>query len=157
MRIIATLVGVTAAVTLSACVPAEDPAPVQPAQSKAAGGKAGAGNGKAFPIKLAAKRAKAKPSVLSQGGDLSCAKVVVTNQSKKNVEVNPLYFSLTDTGGTKHSTDEALADYEGQIDTTTLAPGENAKGLVCARGKFLPKQIAMTNPLFSEAARAAVA
>lgn len=109
-----------------------------------------------MPIKLRAKRATAARSILSDGGAMSCVRVTVTNQSKKSLPVNPLYFSITDTGGTKHDTSSALGDYEGQIDTMTLAPGENAKGLVCAKGKFTPKVLAMTNELFSDAARAEV-
>jgi hypothetical protein len=153
MRTILTALALTALTAAGCALPEEKPTAVQPAEK--ASGKAKA-KAKVTPIKLQAKRAKAKSSVLSTGGTLSCARVVVTNQSKKNVEVNPLYFSLTDTGGTKHDTTEALAEYEGQVPTTTLAPGENAKGLVCAKGKFTPKIVAMTNPLFSEAARAEV-
>lgn len=142
-------------------VPADDPVAVQSAEPDSKGGKkdtdkdskSGATD---TPIKLQAKRAKASASILSSGDSLSCVRVTVTNQSKKNVAVNPLYFSITDTEGTKHDVGEALAEYEGQIDTTTLAPGENAKGLVCAKGKFTPKVVAMTNELLSEAARAEV-
>jgi hypothetical protein len=72
------------------------------------------------------------------------------------LEVNPLYFSITDTRGFKHDGSSALADYEGQIATTELAPKEKAAGMVCAKGRFTPKVVAMTNPLFSETARAAV-
>ncbi len=49
------------------------------------------------------------------GGALSCVKVTVTNQTKKQLEVNPLYFSITDSDSTKHDTSTALGDYEGQI------------------------------------------
>ncbi|WP_329254595.1 DUF4352 domain-containing protein [Actinoallomurus sp. NBC_01490] len=104
-----------------------------------------------------AKRAKASKSVLSSGHPLSCVKVMVVNQTKKKLEVNPLYFSLTDTGGTKHDVSDALGQYEHEIGTTTLAPREKATGLVCGEGRFTPKVVAMTNPLFSEAARAEVA
>ncbi|MDI3341964.1 MAG: DUF4352 domain-containing protein [Sphaerobacter sp.] len=139
--------------------PADEPTAVQPAESggkDSKDGKSSEPKTTDVPIKLVARRAKADASVLSSGGALSCVRVTVTNQSKKNVEVNPLYFSITDTSGTKHDVGEALAEYEGQIPTTTLAPGENAKGLVCGKGRFTPKQVAMTNPLFSEAARAEV-
>jgi hypothetical protein len=95
--------------------------------------------------------------VLASGHALSCAKVSVTNQTKKKLEVNPLYFALTDTHGTKHDVSDALGEYEHQIGTMTLDPRERATGMVCAEGRFTPKIVAMTNPLFSEAARAQVA
>ncbi|MUN41421.1 DUF4352 domain-containing protein [Actinomadura litoris] len=141
----------------TACDPAaQDPVAVQSTES----GKGATGKGKpksAVPIKLVAKRATATKSVLSSGGALTCVKVTVTNQGKKQLEVNPLYFSITDTGGTKHSTDQVMGEYENAIDTTQLAPGEKATGMVCGKGRFTPKTVAMTNALFSEAARAQVA
>jgi Domain of unknown function (DUF4352) len=105
------------------------------------------------PVKLDAKRAQPQDSVLNTGTPLSCVRVTVTNQSGDDVNVNPLYFSITDTANTKHDAGSALAEYDGAIDTTTLAPHENAKGLVCAEGHFQPKVVAMTDPLFSEIAR----
>jgi hypothetical protein len=142
---------------LAGCSIDTDPTPVQPAEgSPGQNGKPAAAKKKAVPIKLRAKHATAARSVLSDGGAMACVRVTVTNQSRKNIEVNPLYFSITDTGGTKHDTSSALGDYEGEIDTTTLAPGENAKGLVCAKGKFRPRVLAMTNELLSEVARAEV-
>lgn len=151
------LIAITAftVISLGACAPVDnsaDPVPVQAASPD----KAAAAKKKTPPIKLVAKRAKAAKSILSDGSALSCVRVTVTNHSKKNLEVNPLYFSITDTTGTKHEVSDALADYEGQIDTTTLAPGENAKGMVCGKGKFTPKILAMTNELLSEATRAEV-
>lgn len=145
-----TTVALAAAVFFAAgCTPADQPVAVQSPG-------AGSASAKPVPIRLEAKRAVAKRSVISSGGALSCAKVTVTNQSKKNVEINPLYFSLTDTTGAKHSTDDALGEAEGQIDTTTLAPGEHVTGLVCGKGKWTPKVVTMTNPLFDTAARAVV-
>ena len=139
-----------------ACEPvAEDPAPVQGAD---AGQKAsGSPSKKAKPaIGLKAVRVTPKRSVLDDGGALSCVKVTVTNNRKKVVNVNPLYFSLTDTKNVKHDVAESLADYEGQIATTDIAPGEKATGVVCASGKFVPKTISMTDELLSTTARAAV-
>ncbi|WP_131740512.1 DUF4352 domain-containing protein [Actinomadura roseirufa] len=152
MRTLTALLALLAPLALAtACDPASQPTAGQ------SGGEAVAGQKKGpVPIKLVAKRAAAAKSVLSDGGALSCVRVTVTNQTKKNLEVNPLYFSLTDTSDIKHDASLALGDYEGQIDTTSLAPKEKASGLVCSRGSFTPKTIAMTNPLFSEAARAQV-
>jgi hypothetical protein len=89
-------------------------------------------------------------------GSIGESSTPFTNQTRKNLEVNPLYFSLTDTGGTKHESSTALGDYEWQIDTTTLAPREKGTGMVCAKRKFTPKVVAMTNTLFTEAARAEI-
>jgi hypothetical protein len=50
-----------------------------------------------------------------------------------------------------------MGDYEGQVPTTSLAPGEKASGAVCARGDFTPKIVAMTDELLQEQARAEVA
>ncbi|MFA1540408.1 DUF4352 domain-containing protein [Actinomadura monticuli] len=156
-KIIISLVAI--AVLTAGCELEEDPVAVQSAdQGKSAEKSGGAAKGKkTFPIKLTAKRARAKKSVLSDGDALSCVKVTVTNQTKKQLEVNPLYFSITDTKNTKHDGSSALGEYEGQIATTELAPREKATGLVCAKGTFRPKVVAMTNPLFDEAARAQVA
>jgi hypothetical protein len=157
MRKIIISLGAVAVLT-AGCNLEQDPVAVQSADpGKSAGKSSSAAKVKTFPIKLTAKRAHASRSVLSDGGALSCVKVTVTNQTKKQLEVNPLYFSITDTHNTKHDSSSALGEYEGQIDTTSLAPGEKATGLVCAKGSFRPKVVAMTNPLFSEAARAQVA
>src|SRR5690606_15739260 len=132
------------------CVP-EEPTPVQPAEAAEKGSK------KAKPpIGLKAKRAPAQHSALSDGSPLSCVKVVVTNNTKKVVPVNPMYFALTDTGGIKHDAASALGQYENSIDALDLQPREKATGLVCAPGNFRPKTVSMTNALFSTVARAQV-
>lgn len=153
------IIGLGAVAVLTAgCNLNQDPVTVQAADpGKSAAKSGGAAGKKVFPIKLTARRAHAAKSVLSDGGALSCVKVTVTNQTKKQLDINPLYFSITDTDNTKHDSTSALGQYEGQIDTTSLAPGEKATGVVCAKGNFRPKIVAMTNPLFSEAARAQVA
>ena len=141
----------------AACeVPEESAPPVQGGESssKAEGGE----TKKAAkpPIGLKARATTAQPSVLSSGGPLTCVAVTVTNNSKKKIAVNPLYFAITGTDGTKRDAATALGEYEGQIDTMDLAPGENAKGKVCVKGKFKPAQVSMTNELLSTAARAKV-
>jgi hypothetical protein len=153
MRKLIILLAVTLGLATVACEPvAEDPAPVQ-----GAGAKSGAPTKKAKPpIGLAAVRTTAEKSILSEGGALTCVKVTVTNRTKKNVEINPLYFAITGTDNVKRDASTALGEYEGQIDTTDIAPGEKAKGVVCVKGKFTPKLVSMTNPLFSTAARAEV-
>jgi len=150
-KIVLLALGVCALLT-AGCVP-EEPTPVQPAEQNA-GDKA---TKKAKPpIGLKAKRATARHSVLSDGSPLSCVKVVVTNNSKKVVPVNPLYFALTDTGGIKHDAASAMGAYEQEIAALDLQPREKATGLVCARGSFRPKTVSMTNEMFSTAARAQV-
>ncbi|MFI0479729.1 DUF4352 domain-containing protein [Actinomadura sp. 9N215] len=158
MKKIAATITLAVGVVLAGCaVPAEEPVAVQSSGGAKAGKATGKAKKKTVPVKLVAKRTTAKASILSDGSPLSCARVAVTNQSKKNVEVNPLYFSLTDTKDTKHDAGSAMGTYENEMPTTALAPGENAKGVVCAKGKFTPKVVAMTNELFGEAARAQVA
>ncbi|MFI0350445.1 DUF4352 domain-containing protein [Actinomadura sp. 9N407] len=156
MRLITATVALLAAFTLTACeVPAEEPVAVQPADKKG-GDKKSATPAKKVPVKIAAKRTTAKTTILSSGGSLSCVKVTILNQRKGNLAVNPLYFSLVDTKGEKHDASEALAEYEGQVPTTNLAPGEKVRGTVCAKGKFVPKIVAMTDELLQEQARAEV-
>ncbi|MEW2357628.1 DUF4352 domain-containing protein [Spirillospora sp. NPDC029432] len=156
MRLITVTIGLLAGIALTACeVPAEEPVAVQPADEKG-GGTKGATPAKKVPVKISAKRTTAKASVLGGGGALSCVKVTVVNQRKGNLEVNPLYFSLVDTKGEKHDVTDALAEYEGQVPTTTLAPGEKARGTVCGKGRFTPKIVAMTDELLQEQARAEV-
>ncbi|NDU74144.1 DUF4352 domain-containing protein [Actinomadura sp. DSM 109109] len=150
MLFVAIIASLTAA---TACQPAEDAPPVQGTE----GGTTGTATGKADPpIGLAAKRTTAEPSALSEGGALTCVKATVTNNSSKKVEVNPLYFAITATDDVKHDVGDALGQYEGEIATTDIAPGEKAKGVVCAKGDFTPETLSMTNPLLSTTARAAV-
>lgn len=152
IRILAAVSAATTILALTGCdLAAQDPVAVQPAPSAT-----GSATGKPVPIKLVARRATAKASIINDGTVLSCVRVTVTNQGKKQLDINPLYFSLTDTAGTKHDVGQALGFYDDEITTTTLAPGENAKGMVCGKGKWKPKVLAMTNPLFDEAARAEV-
>lgn len=156
MRKILTVLVIVPGLALAGCAVPEDPTPVQPAEQGDAGGKAKASK-KAAPIGLAAKRTTAHKSMLSSGDALTCVKVTVTNRTKKQVEINPLYFAITGTDGTKHDASTALGEYDGQIDTMEIAPGEKAKGTVCVKGNFKPKTVSMTNPIFDTAARAEVA
>lgn len=151
MRKLITALTLTLGLAVVACEPvAEDPAPVQGGD---AGAKSGTPTKKAKPpIGLKAKRTKAKRSVLDDGGPLTCVKVTVTNGTKKKLEVNPLYFAITGTDGVKHGTDDALGNYEGQIETMDIAPKEKASGIVCADGKFTPKKVSMTDAGWSTAA-----
>ncbi|GAA1528219.1 hypothetical protein GCM10009678_07470 [Actinomadura kijaniata] len=154
-RLVAPATLVAALILATGCETGTEPVAVQPADKNA--GNSNGKAGKPVTVKLAAKKTTAKKSVLGEAGALSCVKVTVTNQRKKNLAVNPLYFSITDTKGQKHESSEALAAYEGEMASTTLAPGEKATGVICGKGKFVPKIVAMTDELLQEQARAEVA
>lgn len=107
------------------------------------------------PVKLVAKATQFRPSVLHNGGEFTSVEITVTNNSDKNVDVNPLSFAITDTHGTKHPTD-ALGEDENQIDALTLAPGENVSGAITAEGSFTPKTVTFNEDFFGEPIRADV-
>lgn len=157
MKLITTILALVAGVLLTgtACE-IEEPAPVQGAEQPD-GGEGSESPKKKAPIGLAAKRTQAKTSMLSTGDKLTCVRVTVSNRTDGNVEINPLYFSITASDGTKHDSSTALGEYEGQIETMDIAPGEKARGVVCVKGDFRPKTVSMTSPLFDTAARAQVA
>src|SRR5262245_21129486 len=76
------------------------------------------------PVKLAAKRAKAKPfgdGIVITGGPYTCLRATVQNNTKANLEVNPLYFAVTGTDGEKREV--AVGVSKDEFDTLTLAPG----------------------------------
>ncbi|MFI9099238.1 DUF4352 domain-containing protein [Streptomyces fildesensis] len=80
--------------------------------------------------------------------------VTVTNNSSKTINVNPLYFAITDANGTKHAAE--LGMDEDQIATVDLAPGENVIGTVTGKGKFKAKTVSFTDGLIGKAVRANV-
>ncbi|MEV6580294.1 DUF4352 domain-containing protein [Streptomyces sp. NPDC051582] len=96
-----------------------------------------------------AKKAAFKPSVLAQGDGYTSVSVTVTNNSSKPINVNPLYFTITDTAGTKHTVE--LAVDEDQIGTVDLAPGENITGSITGKGSFTAKSVAYTDGLIGKA------
>lgn len=57
------------------------------------------------------------------------------------MEVNPLYFAITDTNGTRHTV--VLAADENQSSTVDLAPGENVS--VTGKGPFTPQYVTFTD------------
>src|SRR5690606_26942940 len=144
------LVGVVMATT--ACeVPAEEPTPVQGA---AEGGESGKAKAEDVPVRVSAKPAKFRPGPLNSGGAYTCVRATVTNRTDKNLEVNPFYFELTDTGDRKRAA--AVGEAEGEFELMKLAPGEKASGGVCAEGDFTPKTVTFTKDGFGTAYRAAV-
>jgi Domain of unknown function (DUF4352) len=151
MRTTLTLLA-AAVLTLTGCsIPSEDPTAVQPAESGESGGELPKA---APPVKLTATKTAFKKQEFVDAGPHTCARVTVTNNSKKNVEVNPFYFAVTGTDGEKRNAATGVA--RGEFDSLTLAPGEKASGTVCTETTSPPKVITFTDPTFAEAARAEV-
>ncbi|MEU0397728.1 DUF4352 domain-containing protein [Streptomyces sp. NPDC006208] len=109
---------------------------------------------KSAPVKITAVKTTFAPSVLHSGGKYTSVRVKITNDSDQEISVNPLYFGITDTGGTKHSAE--LGVDENQIDTVKLAPGENVSGVITGKGSFTPKYVTYTDGLFGDDVRANV-
>jgi hypothetical protein len=148
------LIVATAVALLSACeVPAEDPTAVQPPES-AGPGKSKKPTKKAVPVKISAKRVPYPKEQFATGGPYSCAKVVVTNQTKSNLDVNPYFFAVTGVDGEKR--EAAVGAAKGEFDSLTLAPGEKASGVVCTETEVAPKTVTFSEAGIDEAARAEV-
>ena len=155
---------ITAMITLAlgvtllgaACeVPAEEPTPVQGEKGAAEGGdKTAKSKAEDVPVRVSAKPAKFRPGPLNSGGTYTCVRATVTNRTDKNLEINPFYFELTDTGGRKRAA--AVGEAEGEFELMKLAPGEKASGVVCAEGDFTPKVVTFTKDGFGTAYRAKV-
>ncbi len=105
-------------------------------------------------VDVSAKKTAFKKSVLAQDGAYTSVSVTITNNSSKPINVNPLYFAITDTNGTKHAAE--LAVDENQIDTVELAPGENVTGSITGKGAFTAKTVTYTDGLLGKAVRADV-
>jgi Domain of unknown function (DUF4352) len=109
---------------------------------------------KAAPVQITAKKTAFSKSVLADGSNYTSVTITIRNNSGKKVSVNPLYFTVTDTGGTKHTSELGVDDK--QIDTVDLAPGENISGTVTGKGAFTPKYVTFTEDLFGDPIRADV-
>lgn len=106
------------------------------------------------PVKVTAKKTGFSKSILAPDRNYTSVLVTVTNNSDDKVDVNPLYFTVTDTGGTKHTAE--LGVDEKQIDTVDLAPGENITGTITGKGTFTPKYVTYTDGLLGDSLRADV-
>ncbi|MFE3329481.1 DUF4352 domain-containing protein [Streptomyces sp. NPDC059176] len=106
------------------------------------------------PVDLVARKTDFTPGVLHDGGDYTSVLVTVSNNGDKEISVNPLYFSLTDTAGTKHTA--SLAVDKNQIDTVRLAPGEKASGTVTGKGDFTARYVTYTDGILGDPVRATV-
>ncbi|WP_320784177.1 DUF4352 domain-containing protein [Streptomyces sp. CRN 30] len=106
------------------------------------------------PVKVTAKKTNFAKSIIAPDSDYTSVLVTVTNASDDTISVNPLYFTITDTDGTKHTAE--LGVDEKQIDTVELAPGENVSGNVTGQGGFTPKYVTYTDGLLGDSLRADV-
>lgn len=104
------------------------------------------------PVKVTATTTAFKPSVLHDGTSVhTSVKVTVTNGGDEKISINPLYFAITDTNGSKHTAE--LGIDENQMGTVDLAPGENITGVITGEGKFTAAYVTYTEGLFGEGVR----
>lgn len=139
--------------------PARDTAAAAPAPAEKTGAQPAVEPAKpkpapASPVKVTAKKTAFSKSILAEGSDYTSVKVTIANNSSKDIDVNPLYFAITDTDGSKHTAE--LAVDENQIDTVQLAPGEKITGTVTGKGDFTPKYVTFSEGLFGDGIRADV-
>ncbi len=106
------------------------------------------------PVQVVAKAAKFAPSILHDGGEFTSVAVTITNNSDETISINPLYFTITDKGGSKHTAQ--LGMDENQMGTVDLAPGENITGSITGKGEFVPKYVTYTDGLLGEGVRGSV-
>ncbi|WP_103533846.1 DUF4352 domain-containing protein [Streptomyces sp. SM11] len=106
---------------------------------------------KKAPVTVTAKQVDFRKSVLAQGDDYTSVQVTITNNSKNDIDTNPLYVTITDTDGSKHTAE--LGVDEDQLDTVTLAPGENVTGTITGKGIFDAKYVTYTDGLLGDSVR----
>lgn len=106
---------------------------------------------KKAPVTVTAKQVDFKKSILAQGDDYTSVQVTITNNSKNDLDINPLYVTITDTSGSKHTAE--LGVDEDQLDTVTLTPEENVTGTITGKGKFDAKYVTYTDGLIGESVR----
>ncbi|MCX5176694.1 DUF4352 domain-containing protein [Streptomyces virginiae] len=105
-------------------------------------------------VAVVAKKTEFKKTILAQGDGYTSVAVTVTNNSSKPINVNPLYFAITDTNGTKHNAE--LGVDKDQIGTVELAPGENVTGAITGKGSWTAKAVTYTDGLIGDSVRADV-
>lgn len=105
-------------------------------------------------MKVTATKTAFAPSILAEGSNYTSVKVTIKNDSDDTISVNPLYFAITDSKGTKHS--HELAADENQLEAVDLAPGENISGVVTGKGKFTAKYVTYTDGFLGDSLRADV-
>ncbi|TDQ53338.1 DUF4352 domain-containing protein [Actinorugispora endophytica] len=87
-------------------------------------------------VELTAEAAEFTPNALYTEGDYTSVLVTVVNNGDEAVDVNPFYFTITDTDGAEHGAGEGMVVDDTKIPSDTLAPGESATGTVTASGAF---------------------
>lgn len=103
------------------------------------------------PVKISATRVAFKPSVLHDGGTYTSVEVTITNLGDESISTNPLWFTITDTDGTKHAAE--LGADKNQMDLLELAPGEKATGVITGKGAFTPKYVTYSEGFSGESVR----
>lgn len=106
------------------------------------------------PVKITAKKTAFNKSVLADNGSYTSVLVTIVNNGDEQISINPLYFTITGTDGTKRTAE--LAVDENQLDTVDLAPGENISGAITGKGAFTPKYVTYTDGLFGDPVRSNV-
>ncbi|WP_329308311.1 DUF4352 domain-containing protein [Streptomyces microflavus] len=106
---------------------------------------------KKAPVTVTAKQVDFKKSILADGDDYTSVQVTITNNSKNDLDINPLYVTITDTNGSKHTAE--LGVDEDQLDTVTLTPGENVTGTITGKGTFDAKYVTYTDGLIGDSVR----
>ncbi|MFE9456228.1 DUF4352 domain-containing protein [Streptomyces californicus] len=109
---------------------------------------------KKAPVSVTGKQVDFKKSILAQGDDYTSVQVTITNNSKKDLDVNPLYVTITDADGSKHTAE--LGVDEDQLDMVKLAPGENVTGTITGKGKFDAAYVTYTDGLIGDSVRGEV-
>ncbi|WP_149184000.1 DUF4352 domain-containing protein [Streptomyces sp. TRM49041] len=130
------------------------PAEAGPAPEKPAVAPAEEKPEKAAEIEVTAKKTTFKPGILHDGGAYTSVTVTVANKGGRSIPVNPLYFTITDTGGGVHT--QELGRDERQIDTVDLAPGEHITGVVTGEGGFTPAYVTYAPGLLGKSVRGEV-
>ncbi|MGZ2359647.1 DUF4352 domain-containing protein [Streptomyces sp. 372A] len=146
------LIGIIAAIATSGDDSKKDSPPTkEPAASAPAESKKPEEPAKKEPVTVAAKKVAFKKSILAQNNDYTSVQVTITNNGKDEIDVNPLYVTITDTDGRKHTAE--LGMDEDQLDTVKLAPGENVTGTITGKGKFDAKYVTYTDGLIGDSIR----
>ncbi|MEU6816881.1 hypothetical protein [Streptomyces sp. NPDC046860] len=154
------LIGIIAAVAGGGSGDDKGSASAKPAAgaTKSAGGDEGDGGAEpaapAGPVRITAKAAPFKKTVLADGDAYTSVSLTIAATGKDQVDVNPLYCSITDTTGSKHTPE--LAVDEDQLDAVKLAKGEKITGTITGKGKFTPKYVSCTDGLIGDPVRADV-
>jgi cytoskeletal protein RodZ len=104
------------------------------------------------PVAVTAKKTAFAKSILADSSKYTSVLVTITNNSDKPISVNPLWFTITDTAGTKHTAEIGVD--EKQIDTVELAPGENISGTITGKGAFTAKYVTYVDGFIGDPVRA---